>query len=152
MKKVWILAVAVMLIPLAACGRTGLDSAVKKGALAPQFADTKLDKEFLWVRGIGAANPDFKSDTQKRALSREAAISNAYQRAGEFLKGAALQGKTQVENAVVTNQDLLTQINAVVQGGEIFSSEYLEDGGCTVIMRISRKDMEKVGITLPGAN
>ena len=80
MKKLLILFTVV--IGLTACTPT-LKTAVKDGAIAPSFNDTLLSSDYLWVRGFGAPNPSHSTDSQRRIMSREAAIAHAYQRATE---------------------------------------------------------------------
>lgn len=141
MKKTVFLLVG--LLCLGACGGT-MKTAVKNGVIAPQFNDTIADGEYLWVRGFGAANPAHKSDSQRRILSREAAIAHAYQRATEVIYGANLESHVQIVDAVSEGSTVQTTASGVLNDMELVSTEYLEDGGCTVIMRISREK-------LPGA-
>ncbi|NLO92090.1 MAG: hypothetical protein GX410_08910 [Elusimicrobia bacterium] len=126
----------------------GLSSGVQAGALAPKFEDTKLDSKYLWVRGIGASNPAHTSVTQRRAMSREAAIANAYQRATEYVKGSGIYGGVSVRDAIASNSELQTRVGGVVSRGEVFSSEYLADDGCMVIMRIPRQAMKDIDVDL----
>jgi len=130
----------VSILFLVACG--GLNSAVKDGAIAPAFNDTLLDDQYLWVRGFGAANPNHKTDSQKRILSREAAIAHAYQRATEVIYGANLESNIQIVDAISEGSTIHTSSSGVLNHMELVSTEYLEDGGCTVIMRISKDKLQ----------
>ncbi len=130
----------VSILFLAACG--GLNSAVKDGAIAPAFNDTLLDDQYLWVRGFGAPNPNHKTDSQKRILSREAAIAHAYQRATEVIYGANLESNIQIVDAISEGSTIHTSSSGVLNHMELVSTEYLEDGGCTVIMRISKDKLQ----------
>ena len=142
MRKLLVLLVA--LSCTVACGGH-LKSAVKNGQIAPRFNDTLLDGDYLWVRGFGAANPQHTSDSQRRILSREAAIANAYQRATEVLYGANLESNIEIVDAVSQGSTLHTAANGILSRMELVSTEYLDDGGCSVIMRISRKQLEQAG-------
>lgn len=133
------------LVVMSGC-RSGLKTAVEKGELAPKFEDTKLDKKFLWVRGLAAANPEHTSKMQKRAMSREAAIANAYQRAAEYVKGSALIANVRVQDAISRDSTIETSVNGIVRGGEIVSSEYTNDDGCTVILRLPRDKFKAMNI------
>ena len=132
------------LLCLTACGGH-LKTAVKDGKIAPSFNDTLVDGDYLWVRGFGAANPNHTSDSQRRILSREAAIANAYQRATEVLYGANLESNIEIVDAVSQESTLHTSANGLLNHMELVSTEYLEDGGCSVIMRISRKHLQESG-------
>ena len=142
MKKLILL--LIVLCGIVACG-THLKSAVKNGQIAPQFNDTLIDGEYLWVRGFGAANPNHKSDSQRRILSREAAIANAYQRATEVLYGTQLQSNIEIVDAVSEGSTIHSSANGLLNQMELISTEYLEDGGCSVIMRISRAQLKEAG-------
>lgn len=144
MKKYLLLLVTCLCIT--ACSHT-LKTAVKEGKIAPSFNDTLLDDEYLWVRGFGAANPNHTSDSQRRILSREAAIAHAYQRATEVLYGANLESHVQIVDAVSTGSTIDTSAQGVLQRMELINTEYLDDGGCAVTMRISRQALEQAGIT-----
>lgn len=131
---------------ITACSHS-LKTAVKEGKIAPSFNDTLLDDDYLWVRGFGAANPNHTSDSQRRILSREAAIAHAYQRATEVLYGANLESHVQIVDAVSTGSTIDTSAQGVLQRMELINTEYLDDGGCAVTMRISRQALEQAGIT-----
>lgn len=123
---------------LVAC--TGsLKSAVKNGVITPSFNDTLLTDDYLWVRGFGAANPQHPTQTQRKILSREAAIANAYQRLSEILYGTNLESNVEIVDAVSSNSTINATSAGLIQQMELVSTEYLNDDGCTVIMRIHRK-------------
>ncbi len=143
MKKICtLLAVALC---LCACGST-LKTAVKNGAIAPAFNDTLLTGDYLWVRGFGAANPNHTTDSQRRIMSREAAVAHAYQRASEVLYGANLEANVQVVDAVSAGSTITSGTNGVISQMELVSTEYMEDGGCAVIMRLARERLKKAGL------
>ena len=143
MKKLLILFFA--LSTLCAC-TSSLKTAVKQGAIAPSFNDTLLTSDYLWVRGFGAPNPAHSTDSQRRIMSREAAIAHAYQRATEVLYGANLESHVQVIDAVSTGSSVDTCAQGIIQHMELVSTEYMNDGGCAVIMRLSREQLKKAGL------
>ena len=130
---------------LCACSST-LKSAVKDGQIAPSFNDTLVDDNYLWVRGFGAANPTHSSDSQRRILSREAAIAHAYQRATEVIYGTNLESHVQVVDAVSTGSTIDSSAQGLLRRMELINTEYLKDGGCTVIMRINRSYLQQAGL------
>lgn len=130
---------------LCACSHS-LKSAVKNGSLAPAFNDTLLTGDYLWVRGLGAANPSHTTDSQRRIMSREAAIAHAYQRATEVLYGTDLESHVQVVDALSVGSTIDSSASGVISQMELVSTEYLEDGGCTVVMRLARERLKKAGL------
>lgn len=143
MKKIWMLLAC--FCALAACG-PALKTAVKDGKIAPAFNDTLLDEDYLWVRGFGAANPNHKTDSQRRIMSREAAIAHAYQRATEVLYGANVDAHAQVIDAVSQGSTIDTSAQGLISQMELVSTEYLEDGGCAVVMRLPRTYLQAAGL------
>lgn len=143
MKKTFALLVCSVLF--LACGKT-MKSAVKEGKIAPSFNDTLLDKDYLWVRGFGAANPNHQTDSQRRILSREAAIAHAYQRATEILYGAKLESHVQIVDAISVGSTIDTSAEGILKRMELVETEYLDDGGCAVIMRLSRNHLKEAGL------
>ena len=143
MKKIFVLLTAISF--LGACTPT-LKTAVKNGAIAPSFNDTLLSSDYLWVRGFGAPNPSHSTDSQRRIMSREAAIAHAYQRATEVLYGTNLESNVQVIDAVSTGSTIDSSAQGIIQHMELVSTEYMEDGGCAVIMRLSREQLKKAGL------
>lgn len=128
-----------------ACSHS-LKTAVKEGKIAPSFNDTLLEDDYLWVRGFGAANPAHTTDSQRRILSREAAIAHAYQRATEVLYGANLDSHVQIVDAVSVGSTIDSSAQGVMRRMELVNTEYLDDGGCSVIMRISRAYLKEAGL------
>jgi hypothetical protein len=143
MKKIFVLLLAAVMT--SACAHT-LKSAVKEGQIAPSFNDTLLTGDYLWVRGFGAANPQHNTSTQRRIMSREAAIAHAYQRASEVLYGANVESNVQIVDAESYGSTIDTSTQGLVQRMELVSTEYLEDGGCSVIMRVDRSYLKQAGI------
>lgn len=147
MKK--IVALSVALLGICAC-TPSLKTAVQQGKIAPAFNDTLLSDDYLWVRGFGAPNPAHTSDSQRRIMSREAAIAHAYQRATEVLYGADLESHVQVVDAVSVGSTLDSSSQGIIQQMELISTEYMDDGGCSVIMRLSREQLKKAGLDPEG--
>ena len=138
-----------VLCSLAAC-TTSLKTAVKDGTIAPSFNDTLLSSDYLWVRGFGAPNPAHTTDSQRRIMSREAAIAHAYQRATEVLYGADLESNVQVVDALSMGSTIDSSARGMIQHMELVSTEYMDDGGCAVIMRLSREQLKKAGLDPEG--
>ncbi len=143
MKKIILLSLVTLC--LTACTES-LKTAVREGAIAPSFNDTLLTGDYLWIRGFGAANPSHTTDSQRRIMSREAAIAHAYQRATEVLYGTDLEAHVQVVDAVSVGSTIDSSSQGVIQHMELISTEYMDDGGCAVIMRLSREQLKKEGL------
>ncbi len=143
MKKLAALLLCSLLV--VACGHT-LKSAVTNGQIAPSFNDTLWDDNYLWVRGFGAPNPQHTTDSQRRILSREAAIAHAYQRASEVVFGTDLEAHVQVVDATTMGSSVDTSTQGMIQHMELVETEYLEDGGCTVILRLPRTYLQQAGL------
>jgi hypothetical protein len=124
-----------------------MKTAVKDGKIAPAFNDTLWDKDYLWVRGFGAANPNHTTDSQRRIMSREAAIAHAYQRATEVIYGSNVEAEVQIIDAVSQGSTIDTSAQGLISQMELVSTEFLDDGGCAVIMRLPRAVLQAAGLT-----
>lgn len=146
-KAIWFLAAAGAFL-LIGCGG-GMKSALDKGELAPKFEDTKVDGKYLWVRGFGAANPAHPTKTQRRIMSREAAIAMGQQRAVEYIKGSGVIANVKVQDAISKDSTIETMVDGVVKGAEIVTSEFTDDDGCTVVLRIDKEQFKNMNLDLP---
>ena len=56
----------------------------------------------------------------------------------------------QVVDAVSTGSTIDSSAQGIIQHMELVSTEYMEDGGCAVIMRLSREQLKKAGLDPEG--
>jgi hypothetical protein len=108
------------------------------------LASAAGDGEINWVEGyvsaLGYGAAAKGNMAQSRPLARRAAIADAYRNLLEMVKGVKVDSSTTVENFMV-NQDLIkTQIDGVVKGAKINKETYegQQDGSLmvTVEMRV----------------
>ncbi len=123
---------------LAACGG-GHRSYVKKGELEKTLDQEAINKKYLEAVGIGAADSTLTNGTQRKATSRNAAIVAAQYEMLSMVKGVELEGGIRVERAVETDSVLQTKIDAAIKGAEIIKSEWTNDDGCVVTLRLDKK-------------
>ena len=127
---------------LAACG--GPQSRVQKGQVQTTI-DQAADKgSYFEAIGIGAADPTVPTDTQRKALSRDAAIVKAQYEMLSMVKGVQLTGGITVARSIETNSDLETHIKQVISGAEIVKSEFTADNGCVVTLRLKKHRLEEL--------
>ena len=135
----WVLA-AMLGVLMAGCG--GNKSYVKKGEIQPTLDQEAVRKRYLEAIGIGAADSTLTNGTQRKATSRNAAIVAAQYEMLSMIKGIELEGGIRVERAVETDSVLQTKINAAIKGAEIVKSEWTNDDGCLVTLRLDRKRLQ----------
>jgi hypothetical protein len=126
---------------LAACGG-GKKSYVKHGELEKTLDQEAVNKKFLEAVGIGAADSTLTNGTQRKATSRNAAIVAAQYEMLSMIKGVELEGGIRVEKAVETDSVLQTKIDAAIKGAEIVKSEWTNDDGCVVTLRLDKKRLQ----------
>ncbi len=130
---------------LAGCG--GSKSYVKKGEIERTLDQEAVKKNTLEAIGIGAADQTLNNTTQKRATSRNAAIVAAQYEMLSMIKGVELEGGIRVERAMETDSVLQTKIDAAIKGAEIVKSEWTNDDGCLVTIRLDKKRLqEQMGV------
>ena len=97
----------------------------------------------------GAADSSLENSTQRKATSRNAAIVAAQYEMLSYVKGIELEGGIRVERAIETDSVLQTKIDASIKRSEIIKTEWTNDDGCVVTIRLSRKQLESaMGIKL----
>jgi hypothetical protein len=137
-RRAWWLAAAAA---LAAC--SGVQSRVKEGRVETTIDQTQRGRS-LEAIGIGASDPSLPSDTQRKALARDAAIVKAQYEMLSMVKGVQLEGGITVDRAIEKDSTLETKIRASIQGAEIVKSEFTADNGCVVTIRLPKSRLEKM--------
>ena len=122
----------------------------KTGDIDREWVEEGITDNFVFARGIGAADQKMENKTQKMATSRNAAIVGAQYNMLSILKGVKLEGGITVEKAMETDSLLATNIDATIKGAQVVRSEWTADDGCVVVLRISKKALKDAGIKLSG--
>jgi hypothetical protein len=126
---------------LVGCGGSN-KSYVKKGELDKTLDQQAINKSYLEAVGIGAADSTLTNSTQRKATSRNAAVVAAQYEMLSMVKGLDLEGGIRVEKAVETDSVLQTKIDAAIKGAEIVKSEWTNDDGCVVTLRLDKKRLQ----------
>lgn len=127
---------------LVGCG--GSKNYVKKGEIDKTLDQQAVQKSYLEAIGIGAADQTLTNTTQKRATSRNAAIVAAQYEMLSMIKGVELEGGIRVEKAMETDSVLQTKIDEAIKGAEIIKSEWTNDDGCLVTIRLDKKRLQEM--------
>ena len=135
-RSTWLLATAA----LAAC--SGVQSRVRDGKVQTTIDQKASRGGQLEAIGIGASDPALATDTQRKALARDAAIVKAQYEMLSMVKGVALEGGITVDRAMETDSSLETKILQTIRGAEIVKSEFTADNGCVVTIRLPKKRLE----------
>ena len=101
--------------------------------------DEKPDnRKYYETIGIGASDPDLATETQRRSLSRDAAIVKAQYELLSMIKGVELVGGYKVSQAISVDSSLESQVRDSIRGAEVLKSEFTTDGGCVVTLRLPK--------------
>ncbi|OGS34585.1 MAG: hypothetical protein A2474_04620 [Elusimicrobia bacterium RIFOXYC2_FULL_34_12] len=122
----------------------------KDGEIDREWVEQGVTKNFIFARGIGAADQKLENKTQKMATSRNAAIVGAQYNMLAVIKGVNLEGGITVEKAIETDSVLATSIDAAIKGAQVVRSEWTSDDGCIVILRLSKKALKEMGLKIVG--
>lgn len=133
--------VGAALVAAAGCSKNTFVKGGKVQDVLEQEADQGRVIESI---GIGAAPADATSDTQKRALSRDAAIVKAQFEMLSMVKGVNIEGGITVSRAIEQDSTLEAKLKEVIKGAEIVKTEYTKDEGAVVTLRLPKKRMEKM--------
>jgi len=147
MKK--LIFVAVVAVIAAGCGSSPDKGTVANtGEIEREWVEEGITKNYVFARGLGAADQTLENKTQRMATSRNASIVNAQYNMLAFLKGVNLEGGITVEKAIETDSVLATKIDAVIKGAQVVRTEWTSDDGCVVVLRLPKKALKEAGIKL----
>jgi len=137
-------AVGLAVLALGLCGCSGVESRVRAGQV-PQVLDQRpVRGGFLEAIGIGASDPALPTQTQRRALARDAAIVKAQYELLSMVKGVSLDGGVTVSRALETDSALSAKVHAAIAGAEIRKTEFTADNGCVVTLRLPKSRIEQL--------
>lgn len=124
-------------------GCSGVVSRVHQGRIG-ETIDQKPDRRgFIEAIGIGASDPALPTETQRKALSRDAAIVKAQYELLSLLKGVELEGGVTVSQAMEKDSLLAARVKNSIRGAEVLKSEFTADGGCVVTLRLPKDRLEE---------
>ncbi len=140
--------IGVMVIALfaCACGSAPDKSMVSKtGEIEKEWVEEGVTKNYVFARGMGAADQALENKTQRMATSRNASIVNGQYNMLSFVKGVQLEGGITVEKAMETDSALATKINSVIKGAQVVRTEWTADDGCVVVLRLPKTALREAG-------
>ena len=142
MRKSTIAFVAVFVAAgLSGCASSGL---IQKGQIKDVISQDMNQKTFVEAIGIGAADPALDNLTQRRSLSRDAAIVKAQYEMLSVVKGVEIEGGITVARAMETDSTLEARMKEVIKGAEIMKTEFTKDDGAAVTLRLPKKRLEEM--------
>jgi len=148
MKKVFYI-VPVVFLACACAGAPDKGMVSKTGEMEKEWVEEGITKNYVFARGIGAADQALENKTQRMATSRNASIVNGQYNMLSFIKGVQLEGGITVEKAIETDSVLATKINSVIKGAQVVRSEWTSDDGCVVVLRLSKSALKEAGLKMP---
>jgi len=147
MKKA-IFAVAAALLVAGCSSAPEKGTVAKTGEIEREWVEEGITKNYIFARGIGAADQALENKTQRMATSRNASIVNGQYNMLTFIKGVSLEGGITVEKAIETDSVLATKIDAVIKGAQVVRTEWTSDDGCIVVLRLPKKTLKEAGIKI----
>lgn len=126
----------------AAC--SGVTSRVKDGKVGMVIDQKPVKGGYIEAIGIGASDPELKTETQRKALARDAAIVKAQYELLSMVKGVTLDGGITVSRALEQDSTLAARLTETIRGAEVLKSEFTADNGCVVTLRLPKDRMERM--------
>ena len=113
--------------------------AMDSSAYVQTFENGKIDWQtgLVTAVGIGAPPANAVNMAQARAMAVRAATVVARRNLLEIIKGVQIDSATTVENYMVTNDIIVTQVRGFLQNSQILDTAYMEDGSVEVTVGIS---------------
>lgn len=140
MKRISLLCATALLS--AAC--SGVTSRVKDGQVGAVIDQAPVQRGYIEAIGIGASDPALKTETQRKALARDAAIVKAQYELLSLVKGVTLEGGVTVSRALEQDSTLEARLHETVRGAEVLKSEFTADNGCVVTMRLPKERLQRL--------
>jgi hypothetical protein len=120
----------------------------KEGEISREWVEEGITDNYIFARGMGAADQKLDNKTQKMATSRNSAIVSAQYNMLSILKGVKLEGGIVVEKAIETDSMIKTNIDSAIKGAQVVKTEWTSDDGCIVILRLAKKNLKEMGIKI----
>ncbi|BBE30807.1 hypothetical protein OSSY52_09480 [Tepiditoga spiralis] len=119
---------------------------------APRTADDLINtpgardnSQYMEFRGEGIVDTTrFPNPAQAKLAAKEAALVDAQSKAIETIFGLKIEGGKTVQDFVLQNKNIDAQFQGYIRGLKEIGSGITEDGVAWVILRISKKDVEKI--------
>lgn len=140
MKRLFLVSFLTTFAAFAGCSNNS--SYVKRGEILKTIDQTPDQKRYVETIGIGAADSTLNNTTQRRATSRDAAIVQAQYEMLSIVKGVQLEGGITVQKAMETDSRIETSVKEIIKGAEVIKSEWTNDDGCVVKLRLDKKKLE----------
>ena len=119
-------------------GCAGANKAVSRGQIANTWTDAS-DAQTLRFRGLGVPPATAGSTTQRMGLARQAAQTDARTQAVAYLKGIVVKGDIHVADLMLKSSNVHELVDRTIAGLVEEHVQWLDDGGCLVVMAIDRK-------------
>lgn len=115
-----------------------------RGGRVSDVIDQKMDRwGYIEAIGIGASDPALPTETQRKALSRDAAIVKAQYELLTLVKGVELEGGLKISRALEQDSAIETRLKQTIRGASIVKSEFTADNGCVVTLRLDKGVLEE---------
>ena len=148
MKTIAVLTAALAVLTLTGC--SSVRSQLAHGRV-PDVINEKPERgSYFEAIGIGAGDSTLATETQRRSLARDAAIVKAQYELLSLIKGVELDGGYTVSRAISVDSELATRVHNSIRGARVLKSEFTEDGGCVVTVRLPKEELRReTGLALP---
>ncbi|MBP7795564.1 MAG: hypothetical protein KA059_02165 [Elusimicrobiales bacterium] len=145
MKRIY-LVIAISLFVVACKSSPDKSTVSKNGEIEREWVEEGVTKNYIFARGMGAADQNLDNKTQRMATSRNAAIVNGQYNMLSIIKGIQLEGGITVEKAMETDSLLSTKVDALIKGAQVVRTEWTNDDGCVVVLRLPKTALKDMGL------
>ncbi|HOE64727.1 MAG TPA: LPP20 family lipoprotein [Candidatus Sumerlaeota bacterium] len=103
---------------------------------------TQIKKFAVWMAifvlfaAMATAQTVVSSPQQAKLMAKKAAISDAQRSLAETVYGVRLDSRTTVRNFVTENDEIHTNVEAILRGAQVVDTRWDPDGVCTVRMEL----------------
>ena len=103
---------------------------------APGMADVNWDDDAVVADGYGVPPQNTVNPAQANILARRAAIVDGQRNLLEQIKGVSLDANTTVQNAMVTSDVIMTNVNGFLKGFKVVKGAMTAEGVYHVVLQV----------------
>lgn len=131
----WMLAAGVIAVGVWGAVPMALAQQAKPGPLVEQMSSGSVNWTSGWVKATGIGVPPAGAGSSGKALAQRAAFSVAVRNLLEVVKGVRIDSATLVENYIIQNDVIKSQVSGFVKGAQVEKTVGSPDGSVEVFVK-----------------
>ncbi len=133
--RCWLLVVGAVGFCIGGVSQSALAQTATPGHLVEQTSSGSVNWTSGWITATGFGAPPPNAGAAGKALAQRAAFSVAVRNLLEVVKGVRIDSATLVENYLVQNDVIKSQVSGFVKGAQIEQANAMPDGSVEILVK-----------------